>query len=130
MSEKYIIGIDQSTQGTKALLFNDRGIMLRREDLSHKQIINDLGWVSHNPEEIYQNTIYVVKKLVTDVGIDKNKVAGIGAAYLAGIALGIYDKTIFDQIKCDKYEPLMEEERWKHKKYGWKKIIQSACEKN
>lgn len=130
MSEKYIIGIDQSTQGTKALLFNDRGIMLRREDLSHKQIINDLGWVSHNPEEIYQNTIYVVKKLVTDAGIDKNKVAGIGAAYLAGIALGIYDKTIFDQIKCDKYEPLMEEERWKHKKYGWKKIIQSACEKN
>ena len=78
MSEKYIIGIDQSTQGTKALLFNDRGIMLRREDLSHKQIINDLGWVSHNPEEIYQNTIYVVKKLVTDAGIDKNKVAGIG----------------------------------------------------
>lgn len=104
--------------------------MLRREDLSHKQIINDFGWVSHNPDEIYQNTIYVVKKLVTDVGIDKNKVAGIGAAYLAGIALEIYDKTIFDQIKCDKYEPLMEEERWKHKKYGWKKIIQSACEKN
>lgn len=69
--------------------------MLRREDLSHKQIINDLGWVSHNPEEIYQNTIYVVKKLVTDAGIDKNKVAGI--------ALEIYDKTIFDQIKCDKY---------------------------
>ncbi|WP_410074676.1 hypothetical protein [Anaerostipes sp.] len=49
---------------------------------------------------------------------------------MAGIALGIYDKTIFDQIKCDKYEPLMEEERWEHKKYGWKKIIQSACEKN
>ncbi|MBT9904091.1 hypothetical protein GPL24_14310 [Anaerostipes hadrus] len=111
-------------------LFNDRGITLRREDLSHKQIINDLGLVSHNPEEIYQNTIYVIKKLVTEAGIDKNKVAGIGAAYLAGIALGIYDKTIFDQIKCDKYEPLMEEERWKHKKYGWKKIIQSACEKN
>ena len=44
--------------------------------------------------------------------------------------MGIYDKTIFDQIKCDKYEPLMEEERWEHKKYGWKKIIQSACEKN
>ena len=58
------------------------------------------------------------------------ELSGIGAAYLAGIALGIYDKTIFDQIKCDKYEPLMEEERWKHKKYGWKKIIQSACEKN
>lgn len=60
----------------------------------------------------------------------KGELSGIGAAYLAGIALGIYDKTIFDQIKCDKYELLMEEERWKHKKYGWKKIIQSACEKN
>lgn len=78
MSEKYIIGIDQSTQGTKALLFDDRGVMLRREDIPHKQIINDLGWVSHNPEEIYRNTIYVVKKLITDAGVDKNKVAGIG----------------------------------------------------
>ena len=61
MSEKYIIGIDQSTQGTKALLFDERGVMLRRADVPHKQIVNDLGWVSHNPEEIYRNTEF--KKL-------------------------------------------------------------------
>lgn len=78
MSEKYIIGIDQSTQGTKALLFDERGVMLRRADVPHKQIVNDLGWVSHNPEEIYRNTIHIVKKLVADAGIDKNKVEGIG----------------------------------------------------
>lgn len=68
--------------------------MLRREDLSHKQIINDLGWVSHNPEEIYQNTIYVVKKLVTDAGIDKNKVAGIGISNQRETSV------IWDKVKC------------------------------
>ena len=31
--EKYIIGIDQSTQGTKALLFNEEGDLLARADL-------------------------------------------------------------------------------------------------
>ena len=40
MMEKYIIGIDQSTQGTKALLFDDKGDLIARADLPHKQIIN------------------------------------------------------------------------------------------
>ena len=75
---KYILGIDQSTQGTKALLFNEEGDLLKRSDLPHRQIINEKGWVSHDPEEIYQNTIQVVKNLVESSGIDKNEIAGVG----------------------------------------------------
>lgn len=78
MSEKYIISIDQSTQGTKALLFNAAGEMLLRTDLGHEQIINDKGWVSHDAEEIYRNTVQVVKNLIEKAGIDKAAVAGIG----------------------------------------------------
>lgn len=78
MKEKYMIGIDQSTQGTKALLFNQEGKLIARKDLSHKQILNEKGWVSHEPEEIYKNTIQVVKGVIEESKIDKSKVLGIG----------------------------------------------------
>lgn len=78
MSEKYIISIDQSTQGTKALLFDESGSLIKRTDQSHEQIINEKGWVSHDPSEIYRNTIEVVKHLIEEAGIAKEKIAGVG----------------------------------------------------
>ena len=38
---KYLIGIDQSTQGTKALLFDQEGNLIKRTDKAHRQIINE-----------------------------------------------------------------------------------------
>ena len=69
---KYIISIDQSTQGTKALLFDETGSIMRRTDRPHKQIINEKGWVSHDPEEIYSNVLAVVKELLE--GVEKEYV--------------------------------------------------------
>lgn len=77
MTEKYIIGLDQSTQGTKALLFNQNGDLLRRTDKAHRQIVNEKGWVSHDPEEIYRNVIAAVRELVEESSIDKDAVVGI-----------------------------------------------------
>lgn len=76
MSKQYIISIDQSTQGTKALLFDERGHLVKRTDKSHEQLVNSQGWVSHNPCEIYDNVIDVVSRLVKD--IDKRKIIGAG----------------------------------------------------
>lgn len=78
MEEQYIISIDQSTQGTKALLFDAWGNLIRRADKSHTQMINEKGWVSHDPKEIYRNVIEVVKRLLEESGIDKKKIAGVG----------------------------------------------------
>ena len=75
---QYIIGIDQSTQGTKALLFDGAGRPILRRDLPHRQIINDVGWVEHDPEEILDNTVGVVRLLLSDAGVDQKDVAGIG----------------------------------------------------
>lgn len=76
MAEKYIISIDQSTQGTKALLFDESGSLIKRADEPHRQIINEKGWVSHNPTEIYENVIKVARALTED--IDRSKVVGVG----------------------------------------------------
>ena len=78
MEKKYVIGIDQSTQGTKALLFDHRGALLGRKDVSNEQIINQQGWVSHNPVEIYRNTVLVVQTLVKEMKIRPEEIVCIG----------------------------------------------------
>lgn len=78
MAEKYIISIDQSTKGTKALLLDAKANILRREDICHRQIVSDEGWVSHDAKEIYENTIAVVRRLVEQSQIAPENVCGVG----------------------------------------------------
>ncbi|MCK9168825.1 MAG: glycerol kinase GlpK [Treponema sp.] len=78
MSTFYILGIDQSTQGTKAVLFDEQGEIAGRCDVPHKQIISREGWVSHDPEEIYHNVISVCRQVVEKAGIDRNRIACLG----------------------------------------------------
>lgn len=78
MSRKYILGIDQSTQGTKSLLFDEEGELIARCDLAHKQMVNELGWVEHDPIEIINNTYQVVRDIIKKSGIDKNHIIGVG----------------------------------------------------
>lgn len=75
---KYILSIDQSTQGTKALLFDDRGALVCRADRPHRQIIDDRGWVEHDPEEILRNAVQVAKDVVGKAGVDKAAIAALG----------------------------------------------------
>ena len=70
----YILGIDQSTQGTKAILVDNKGRLRSRADQSHRQIVNERGWVSHDLEEIYQNTCRVIQDVVERTGISKNEI--------------------------------------------------------
>ena len=74
----YILGIDQSTQGTKAILVDNKGRLRSRADQSHRQIVNERGWVSHDLEEIYQNTCRVIQDVVKRTGISKNEIEVIG----------------------------------------------------
>lgn len=76
--KNYVLSVDQSTQGTKALLFDKEGNLICRCDLSHKQYIDDKGWVEHDPEEIYANTISVIRNVVEKAGIDKREIAVFG----------------------------------------------------
>jgi glycerol kinase len=74
----YIVSIDQSTSGTKGLLWDDRGILLARTDLSHRQITGPRGWVSHDLKEIYANTVKAVKLALEQGGVESGEVAAIG----------------------------------------------------
>lgn len=76
--DQLILGIDQSTQGTKALLFDAQGKMIDIETIAHRQIINDLGYVEHDLNEIGTNVIKAVKAIVDKDKSRKNSIAAVG----------------------------------------------------
>lgn len=75
---EYVLSVDQSTQGTKAMIFDAGGRMLSRADLPHRQIVNDAGWVSHDPEEIFRNTLAVCRLAAEKAGIPPADIVCMG----------------------------------------------------
>ncbi len=74
----YILGIDQSTQGTKAVLVDEDGEIVGRADRSHKQIVNSKGWVSHDLNEIYENVLAASRDVIEKTGVDKSRICAVG----------------------------------------------------
>lgn len=62
----YIIAIDQSTSSTKALLFDEQCKLLARTNVDHQQYYPQTGWVEHDAEEIYQNTVEAIRRLISE----------------------------------------------------------------
>lgn len=65
----YVLSIDQSTSGTKAILFDSLGAIAGRDDREHRQIIDERGWVEHDPDEIFANLIEAVRGVIAKTGI-------------------------------------------------------------
>lgn len=58
------LAIDQSTSATKALLLDRDGRVLDKESREHKQHYPQPGWVEHDAEEIWQNTLATTRTLL------------------------------------------------------------------
>lgn len=78
MKKHYVLAVDQSTQGTKGILFDAKGNLICRRDIPHEQIVNEKGWVSHDLDEIYRNTLQVVRCVVEESGIVREEIACLG----------------------------------------------------
>lgn len=72
-----ILAIDQSTSATKALLFAETGDLLDKAAVSHEQIYPRPGWVEHDAQQIYNNTLAAVSTLLARNIDSKKKIAGI-----------------------------------------------------
>ncbi len=92
-----VLGIDQSTQGTKALLFDDRGNLIEKETLPHRQIINEKGYVEHDLNEIYKNVIELIRMLTAkDPSYDRRlKTVGLS---VQRETVGAWNKTTLEPL--------------------------------
>ncbi|MBL7005717.1 MAG: glycerol kinase GlpK [Spirochaetia bacterium] len=70
----YFLTIDQGTSGTKALLFTREGKLSHRLDKGHQQFYPQSGWVEHDPEEIFGNTVAAMKAVMEKAGISSRDI--------------------------------------------------------
>ena len=64
--KNYILAIDQSTSATKAILFDEGCKLVGRVNVEHKQYYPAAGWVEHDAEEIYRNTVEAIRRLMAE----------------------------------------------------------------
>lgn len=57
---KYVAAIDQGTTSTRCIIFDKKGNIVSVGQKEHEQIYPKPGWVEHNPEEIWKNTLEVI----------------------------------------------------------------------
>ena len=72
-----LLALDQSTSATKALLFEADGRLVDRESLDHRQFYPQPGWVEHDAEEIWQNTLQVLRAVLDRQAARADDLAGL-----------------------------------------------------
>lgn len=77
---QYIIALDQGTTSTRCIIFNQKGDAVSTSRREFAQHYPELGWVEHNPEDIWNDAVYTIKTALTEAKLDKdlNSIAAIG----------------------------------------------------
>lgn len=78
MNKNYIIALDQGTTSSRAILFNHSGDIIHTVQKEFKQIFPKPGWVEHDPHEIWDTQLQVLKDLIAAVDLDLLEIAAIG----------------------------------------------------
>lgn len=73
----YIIGIDQSTSGTKIVLVNEKGHIEFKQAIEHKQHYPNPGWVEHDPIEIFDHCLLLIKSCIQYAQQKKETIVGL-----------------------------------------------------
>lgn len=77
MDKNYVLAIDQSTSGTKALVVDRSGAIVARSSFAHKQLYPRAGWVEHDPLEIYESVKKAARQAVEAAGIEPAELAAL-----------------------------------------------------
>jgi len=88
----FILAIDQSTSATKTMLFNRDAELVDRISVPHQQYYPQNGWVEHDPEEIFSNTLDGIKQLIAKTGISESRINSIAITNQRETAM-IWDMT-------------------------------------
>ncbi len=76
--QPYILAIDQGTTSSRAILFDRGGRPAAVDQREFSQHFPDDGWVEHDPEELWQTTLEVVRGALAAAGAGASEVAAIG----------------------------------------------------
>ncbi len=75
--DRYILSIDQSTQATKAILFDATGNPVCRVAKTHEQIYPAAGQVEHDPMEIFANVESAALEVLHRAAVPASKIVSL-----------------------------------------------------
>ena len=76
--QPYILAIDQGTTSSRAILFDREGRPAAVDQREFTQHFPDDGWVEHDPEEIWQTTLAVIRGALDGAGAEAGDISAIG----------------------------------------------------
>ena len=76
--QKYVMAVDQSTTGSAAFIIGRDGHVVSSVEREIAQQYLEPGWVSQDPEEIFQTTLAVSLEALASAGIEPQQLAALG----------------------------------------------------
>lgn len=76
--KKFILSIDQGTTSSRAIVFDHAGKMAGVAQKEFTQIFPKPGWVEHDPMEIWESQLSVLKEALSNAGVQASELAAIG----------------------------------------------------
>ena len=80
MRPDHILAIDQGTTSTRAILFDSAARPLAQSQRELAQHYPQAGWVEHDPEDIWRDTLAVANAAIAKSGVGAERIAAIGIA--------------------------------------------------
>ncbi|HEY5597814.1 MAG TPA: glycerol kinase GlpK [Kiloniellales bacterium] len=121
-----ILAIDQGTTSSRAMLFDRRGQPMATAQHELPQHFPQSGWVEHDPEDIWRDTLRVAAEALAKGGLAAKDIAGIGitnqrettvlwdretgeAIHKAIVWQDRRTAPLCDRLRRDGYEPLVKD---------------------
>ncbi len=77
-ADRYILALDQGTTSSRAIVFNETGVVIGIKQIPFNQIYPQPGWVEHDPFEIWQTQYDAAVGAIDAAQITPSQIAAIG----------------------------------------------------
>ncbi|MCL6637991.1 MAG: glycerol kinase GlpK, partial [Alicyclobacillus sp.] len=78
LAKTHVLAVDQGTTSTRAVLFDHDGKVTALAQQEITQSYPHPGWVEHNPLEIWQSTLHVMRQVLSVASVTADRIAAIG----------------------------------------------------
>lgn len=80
MKQQFILGIDQGTTSTRAILFDREDQIIASSKREFQQLYSQEGWVEQDPNQLWTTVLETVGEIVNQLPPSQNPIASIGLA--------------------------------------------------
>ena len=120
MTKHYVLALDQGTSSSRAILFDHDQEIVGSEQVEFSQYYPKVGWVEHNPHEIWQSQFMVAKTLISRLKIDTWEIVALGITNQRETTIvwdkrtgePVYNAIVWQDKRTSDYCNQLKEEGW------------------